>query len=628
MAVHNIAEFGVWRPYYGGATVTVKIAGTNTNADLFTDEGLSVSAANPQTLQTLTQNGISYGKFQNPLYTASPYYLDIDSQETTGVERPALTSLSGENASDATVTPTGGSQATALDNLFARAIDVRDYGVFLPTSDGAASAATNNTTLTSAIGVAAAAGGGVVRIPAGTYKINSVTLSGDVILEGQGREATIIQSETGDKVFTLSGDRAGFRRLTLDGVSLQAGSVGVYGLAKDETVFDDVQVKRFVTGVHCPGGRRAQWRDLYIDNCTTGAKLHGDADASNTGNGDEFRHNRWTGGRVTNCTGIGVDLSYEDRKCWHNALIDIGFENNTGVALNINGARFTEVHGCWWAGNTTNLEADDDDDTDAADENTVIGLFLRAGSMSGGAATLSNTMQDTVFEAMELSDVDFTLTLVTNNILVLDCIEDASVTIAGQGTKWTRWRRTNAGTVSGETTDGTATKAWSLPLAPGQVGYFEAIVVGNQRNGENSAEYHISVSAERPGSELAYDTQTANFTLGDVLTGGTSGATGRIVADSDSGATGTLTLRSIDGEFEDNEIIADESGGSATANGTLTGQNVALLGSNANLRAVREDVTGWGAAFAANGPEIELQVTGASSTTIDWEVYVKAVVNG
>lgn len=71
---------------------------------------------------------------------------------------------------------------------------------------------------------------------------------------------------------------------------------------------------------------------------------------------------------------------------------------------------------------------------------------------------------------------------------------------------------------------------------------------------------------------LAYDTQTANFTAGKTLTGGTSGATAVIVADTDGGATGTLTLKEITGVFADNETITDNNGtpGSAAVNGTLT----------------------------------------------------------
>lgn len=68
---------------------------------------------------------------------------------------------------------------------------------------------------------------------------------------------------------------------------------------------------------------------------------------------------------------------------------------------------------------------------------------------------------------------------------------------------------------------------------------------------------------------LNYDAQSANFTVGQTLTGGTSGATATISADTDSGATGTLTLTSISGTFEDNEAITDGSGGAAVANGTV-----------------------------------------------------------
>lgn len=71
---------------------------------------------------------------------------------------------------------------------------------------------------------------------------------------------------------------------------------------------------------------------------------------------------------------------------------------------------------------------------------------------------------------------------------------------------------------------------------------------------------------------LAYDGQTANFTIGKTLTGGTSGATGIIVADDDQGTTGTLTLEGVTGTFQNNETITDNAStpGSATANGTLT----------------------------------------------------------
>lgn len=73
-----------------------------------------------------------------------------------------------------------------------------------------------------------------------------------------------------------------------------------------------------------------------------------------------------------------------------------------------------------------------------------------------------------------------------------------------------------------------------------------------------------------PSHVLNYDAQSANFTVGSILTGGTSGAKALVVADSDSGTSGTLKLILISGTFQDNETITDAAGGSATSNGTLT----------------------------------------------------------
>lgn len=69
-----------------------------------------------------------------------------------------------------------------------------------------------------------------------------------------------------------------------------------------------------------------------------------------------------------------------------------------------------------------------------------------------------------------------------------------------------------------------------------------------------------------PLNTLPYDAQSADFTVGLTVTGGTSGATGVILADADSGTTGTLTLGQVSGMFEDNETITDSGSGSATVN--------------------------------------------------------------
>ncbi len=68
---------------------------------------------------------------------------------------------------------------------------------------------------------------------------------------------------------------------------------------------------------------------------------------------------------------------------------------------------------------------------------------------------------------------------------------------------------------------------------------------------------------------LAYDGQTGNFAVGLTVTGGTSGATGYVVADNDAGATGTLYLSNVTGVFQDNEALTDTGTGAAVVNGTL-----------------------------------------------------------
>jgi len=70
---------------------------------------------------------------------------------------------------------------------------------------------------------------------------------------------------------------------------------------------------------------------------------------------------------------------------------------------------------------------------------------------------------------------------------------------------------------------------------------------------------------------LDYDAQTQEFGVGEKLTGGTSTATGQIMGDDRSGASGTLHLTNVDGTFADDEAITDTSptAGSATVNGVL-----------------------------------------------------------
>lgn len=67
---------------------------------------------------------------------------------------------------------------------------------------------------------------------------------------------------------------------------------------------------------------------------------------------------------------------------------------------------------------------------------------------------------------------------------------------------------------------------------------------------------------------LNFDIQTVAFTKGTVITGSTSGATGYIESVTQYTTSGTLQLSAFTGEFIDDELITDTSGGSARVNGT------------------------------------------------------------
>ncbi|MER8602790.1 hypothetical protein NKH48_03210 [Mesorhizobium sp. M1233] len=623
MASIRLSEFDTWRPGYGLATVTIVRAGTDNLALVYTDENLLNAAANPQTLIERIQNEISYGKWSAPLYVGQAVELQIDSVDQTGVIRPSLDTLEDEVGSDLLVTVPSGGAAHTLAEYLARRIDVRDYGEFLAVGAVGASAATNTATFQAAAGVAGAAGGGFVELPDGFYTLNPFSLAENVVARGQGRGATTLQCNQASRVCTIAGDRAGLSRLTLDGISVVAGSVGVYAVARDQIVLDDVEIKRFAASKHIRGGENIVWNKLFVSDCADGSKLHGDTDAGDSGLGKRLGNVRWIGGRIDLCSITGLDVQYIDAPCGQITLEGVEFDTNTGTALKVIGARGVTIIDPVFVGNTVDIDIADATPLDG--DNSIANIHFLRGRISGGEMNLADTLENVVFEGVEIDDVDITLTSPGNNVLALDCREINDVTLAGTSTAWTRSRTTNKGESFGVTTSNGATKAWAIALDPGQRVFLTAKVVGRQQNGINDGFYFVAVSAKRAGSALAYDTQTGNFTVGNVLTGATSGATGRITADADGGATGTLTLQDIEGVFVDNELITDGSGGSALANGALVAANAALVGTNADVRAVQESNANWACVFAANGFEIELRVTGDTAQTVEWTVEVEVV---
>ena len=74
-------------------------------------------------------------------------------------------------------------------------------------------------------------------------------------------------------------------------------------------------------------------------------------------------------------------------------------------------------------------------------------------------------------------------------------------------------------------------------------------------------------------SSINYGTETGAFTAGLTVTGGTSGATAKILEVFDEGTEGTLILTNIDGTFVAGETVTDTSTGSAT----VTKNNVGFI---------------------------------------------------
>ncbi len=85
---------------------------------------------------------------------------------------------------------------------------------------------------------------------------------------------------------------------------------------------------------------------------------------------------------------------------------------------------------------------------------------------------------------------------------------------------------------------------------------------------------------------LNFDAMTAGFSIGEAVTGGTSGATATIVQVKTVNDTGTLTIKNITGTFVDNETITSATG-SATTDGTTQQTFVGITGTKGDGNALQ-----------------------------------------
>ena len=645
MASTRLEEFDIWRPGYGFASVSVLIGGTTQLAPIFLDEACTQPAVNPQTLIQQTNDGISYGKWVQPLYTEQPYELSINSVDRTGVVPVPLVTLEDEDASLATVIPTGASVAGNLDDILARRIDVRDYGIFTPATLPNASAITNNGTLTSAIAAAGSAGGGYVEIPGGTYQFTTLSLPAGVKLRGVAEVATVLQSLQKGAVVTLTGPDAGFDSMTLDGVNQVTGSIGLFAADIDNIHLEHATIKRFDTDFQQFGGSGSHWKDFSVsDASTAGYQPHGFSD---DGKGGPITNQRWDGGNVELCAGIGIDLQYVDSAISNLIFSGIGFSNNTGTAAQVVGGhqiKFDER--CWWAGNTVDLLIDDAGPLSAATQTTE-GIEIQDSSFAAaiaaipasgqtapspatqGTITLNNTLAALAFRRCTFSDTAININSPLNNILAEDCDEISNVSLGGNSPiAWNRLKSFSRGSTAGLTTDNSDTIAWLLALDPGQCVCLTARVVARCRNTTDTGFWYLSAFYQRPGSVITVRNTTGPFTAGNVVTGQSSGATARITNVAEINAVPNLTVQDIVGTFIANEIITDTGTGSGLTQAAAVGQHPVQIGTTTVLAPTNVTDANWSVSFQQGGIHVDIHVQGDTGYNVEWQVDVDVVTLG
>jgi hypothetical protein len=614
----SVSEFSIWRPGYAGATVEILVGGTTTRASVFSDPTLTTPAANPQTLISRTEGGVGLGRFAAPVYVGVPYQLAIGSDGQTGVARLPLYDLSGANASTATVlSQRSGAVARALRDRANDTIQVADFGAL------GATAAANNAILVAAIGIAGADGGGDVILPAGSFPFTSLTLPANVRLVGQGRGVTTLRSLEASTVLTLGGAGAGMRDMTLDGVSLLSGSIGVLGIGRNEVVFENVEIKRFDTGLLMRGGTNLRARDFIISNCNRGGRLRGDLNASGAGGGAALRDLDWLGGAVTANLTTGLELVYLDAAVEGAGIKNVLFDSNTGDAVLLTGARSTMFSSCRWVSNTTNMRVADVAGDSAG---TVRSLTVQGGSFTSGEMRWDGRCEAVVYQGCTFSGASLIASVPQNAIALRDCTEDSSTASTGAVERIMRSNSRRGGLFTAQTTDATATAIWQFDLAPGEVARIRARVVGRQANGVNTASYGLEGVVTRAGATMTFGSASSTLAAGATVTGSTSGATAIVQAVSGT-TSGTITLRSITGTFQSGEGLTFSGGQTATATGSLVTSNAALAGVTATGFTHETDAA-WDSTIDASGSQARVTVTGKASMTITWDAQVELHLGG
>lgn len=613
-------EFDVARAGYAQAVVTILRAGTTEKVPLFFDPQMTEQADNPQVLLKLVgADGRTAGRFARSVYTPYSYQADVDTSFQSGVQGMPIQSLGGQDASLALALRRGGRLMRSLEKHLAQIIYAADFGDLNDRSP-----IVNTDTITQALGYAAAQKGGAVVLPAGTFPWLGATVPEGVVLVGQGRNATILTSREAKRLVTIGGDRAGLAMLTLDGIDRIPDSTGIYALNRAQLVLADVLVQRIDTGMLCQGGTSHRYRDFFIDTATRGVRLLGDTNTLAAGGGGEFLDLRWDGGEVTNTFALGAELTQVDAPVRNNRIWNVDFNNNIGAdgALLISGAMHTDLGFCAFSANTHNWFVEDNTDT-ALSQPATIGLTIHHTRILNGKCAFDGLCQDVLLDQLDLDGAVFEMNVPTELVVLRDSFENGT-SITGQTSNLVRQRSQDKGKVTGVTTTGTALAVIPLSMGAGEVLSVRFRATAEQWNGTDSANFVVEHSCTLSATRMNFDQQTQNFTIGNMVKGLTSGATGIIRAQNDGGATGWIDLVDVAGVFIDRELLTEVSStGNGRMNGPLVPGTASLIGTKADVAVQKTGgATAWACAMTVLNQQAYIAVQGEAGKTIKWTIEV------
>ena len=616
----RVAEFDIWRPGYAGATVEIVVAGTTTLASVYSDALLSVPASNPQILISDTDiHGRTYGRFANPIYVGVPYQLIINDEGTTGIEQVPLSALSGADVSLATVlSDRAGSVARTLRVAMDETISALAFGPLVFNSPS-----NNTATLNAAISAASGNGGGNVLIPDGIFDITTLSLPQGVRLRGAGRGTTELRSTQGQAVVTVAGANAGLEDLTLSGVNAVINSVGVRAINKANLALRNVAVMSFATGLYISGGDGAVFEELQVSACTRGGYFAGELLQGQ--GGAALRSLQWRGGSVASCINAGLLIEGVDAEALNFLFEQVYFDANAGYAVASLGGRSIVFSSCFWRGNFGNLKIEDGPNPVNKSVNTSRSVRVLGGRMDGGEVRFNGECRGVVFDNTELLGVSLIASVPAEPIIFRDCFENAAVQQAGAVERLARTKSNRRGRFRVTTTNNTALAAWQIEVPPGDVVRIRADLVARRMNGTDNASGAVEGVVTRPGAGLDFSSASTALAAGSTVTGATSSATAKVIAVSQVGGAGTITLRDVVGTFQAGESLVFSGGSTAIAASAIVTSNAALIKSEPGVAA---SLGTYAVAVDASGALARVIVTGAAGHTVEWELSVEFLMAG